>query len=207
MGGKGGEARIGYPLTATFLASSRGVWVICQNTANTHTHTGVPLPLLSVSNYHGHQYFRISVRCACVFVCVHACACTWVLSQVFSAATCSPPTSYYSDSLFKGLRTEASEGARGMGGLMSAVPVGRPGTPCQHWHNTWGGLTSCLTLCLHFYFVARLAPPPFMDPRVNKVTFHLFFQVSLLSLPLPLAFPILGLVIIHTSKFTPFPQM
>lgn len=184
MGGKGVEARIGYPLTATFLASSRGVWVICQNTSNTHTR--LPLPLLSLSNYHGHRYSRISVRCASVFVCVHACACTRVLSRVFSAATCSPPTSCYSDSLFKGLHTEAFGG----GGLMSAVPVGWPGTPCQHWHNTWGGLTSCLTLCPHFYFAPPPAPPPSRDPRVNKVTFHLFFQVSLLSLSLPLASPV-----------------
>lgn len=73
---------------------------------------------------------------------------------------------------------------------MSAVPEGRPGTPCQHWHNTWGGLTSCLSLCPHFYIAAPPARPPSKDPGVNKVAFDLFFHVLFLSSSLPLASPI-----------------
>lgn len=47
---------------------------------------------------------------------------------------------------------------------------------------------------------------PSTDPRVNKVTFHLFFHVPLPSSSLPLAGPILDPVIIHTSKSSPFPH-
>lgn len=70
--GERGEARIGYPLTATFLTSSRGVWVISQNTSNSHTFTH-PSLLLSMINYHRHQYFRISVHCEHVYVFVCMC--------------------------------------------------------------------------------------------------------------------------------------
>lgn len=97
-----------------------------------------------------------------------------------STATCSPPTPHHSDSLLKGLQTEL------WGGGASCLLCQWAGLvpPSQHWHSTWGGLTSCLSLCPHFYFAAL---PPSTDPRVNKVTFHLFFHVSLLSLFLPLA--------------------
>lgn len=49
-----------------------------------------------------------------------------------------------------------------------------------------GGLSSCLSLCPRFHFAGPPALLPFTDPRVNRVTFHLFFHVSLQSPPCPL---------------------
>lgn len=44
-----------------------------------------------------------------------------------------------------------------------------------------GGLTFCLSLCPCFHFAAPPALLPSTDLRVNGVTFHLFFHVSLQS--------------------------
>lgn len=48
-----------------------------------------------------------------------------------------------------------------------------------------GGLTSSLSLCPCFHFAAPPALLPSTDLRVNGVTFHLFFHVSLQSFPPP----------------------
>lgn len=63
-----------------------------------------------------------------------------------------------------------------------------------------GGLTSCLSLCPRFHFAAPTALLPSTDSRVNRVTFHLRFHVSLQPLPPFPAVPILDPVITHASK-------
>lgn len=69
--------------------------------------------------------------------------------------------------------------------MMSAVPEGWPGTPCQHWHNTWGGLTSCLLLCPHFHFAA--SPPPFFRPQILGSIRSLFIFSFMCPCCLPLS--------------------
>lgn len=72
MGGKGVEARIGYPLTATFLASSRGVWVICQSTSNTHTPACPSLCFHWATTMGIDISGLVSVVPLCLCVCMHA---------------------------------------------------------------------------------------------------------------------------------------
>lgn len=65
------------------------------------------------------------------------------------------------------------------GDMLSTVPEGRPGTPCQHWHNTWGGLTSCLSLCPHFHFAAPLTPLSIHRSRGQQGHFSSFLSCVL----------------------------
>lgn len=60
---------------------------------------------------------------------------------------------------------------RSEGGFDVRCVCGVAWHPCQHWHNTWGGLTSCLSLCLHFYFAT---PPKFLRPQIQGSTRSLF---------------------------------
>lgn len=152
-GAERGEARIGYPLTVNFLTSNRGVWVICQTTSESHA---PPSLLLSGSIYRRHQYFRISGHC--VHLCVCMCRFCAALRRPSAAL---PPSTIHTASLRRSTLRHGWQG--GEGGMLSAVPEGRPGTPCQRWHNTWGGLTSCLWLWPHFHFAA---PPALLSvPR------------------------------------------
>lgn len=185
--GERGEARIGYPLTATSLTSSRGVWVICQNTSNTHTHT--PLPLLSTSNYHRHQYFRISVHCVCRFCPVF---------QLPPAAL--PPFTIQTASL----RSSALRHEGGYNVRCASGPAWQPPpTLAQHL----GGI-NFLPLAAPTLLYCRPSRPSSVHRSKGQQGHVSSFLSCVLAVFLPPSgFPTLDPVIIHTSKSSPFLQM
>lgn len=171
-------------MTTTFLTSSRGVWVICQNTSNTHTNT--PLPLLSMS-------IGINIS-GLVSIVSRVCVCP--VFQLPPAAR--PPFTIQTASLRgSALRHEGGYNVR----CASGPSWHPPPTLAQHL----GGINF---LPLTGPALSYRRPSCVHRSKGQQGHFSSFLSCVLAVFLPPSGFPpTLDPVIIHTSKSSPFPQM
>lgn len=183
-------------MTATFLTSNRGVWVICQTTSDSHA---PPSLLLSGSFYRRHQYFRISGHC--VHLCVCMCRFCAALRRPSAAL---PPSTIHTASLRSSTLRHGWQG--GVHVVRCARGLARYPLPMLAQH--LGGI-NFLPLAVATLSFCRPSRPPFR-PQIPGSTRSLFifsFMCPCCPPSLPLAAHILDPVIIRTSKSSLFPQM